>query len=64
MKLLDKMHKYKAMSSSCLKCRKNTKNINSKISGTGNGKTMILSNFLYVVVKNQNLSRSKKQMDY
>ena len=45
MKLLDKMHKYEAMSSSCLKCRKNTKNINSKISGTGNGKTMILSNF-------------------
>ena len=27
----------------CLKCRKNTENINLKISGTSNGKTMILS---------------------
>ena len=32
------------MWSSCLKCRKNTENINRKISGTSNGKTMILSN--------------------
>ena len=32
------------MLSYCLKCRKNTENINWKISGTSNGKTMILSN--------------------
>ena len=32
------------MLSYCLKCRKNTKNINAKISGTSNGKPMILSN--------------------
>ena len=44
MKLLDKMHKYKTMLSYCLKCRKNTKNINLKISVTSNCKTLILSN--------------------
>ena len=32
------------MLSYCLKCRRNTENINPKISGTSNGKTMILSN--------------------
>ena len=32
------------MLSYCLKCRKNTENINPKMSGTTNGKTMILSN--------------------
>ena len=32
------------MESYCLKCRKNTENINQKISGTSNGKAMILSN--------------------
>ena len=44
MKLLDKMHQYKKVLSYCLKCRKNTDNINPNISGTSNGKTMILSN--------------------
>ena len=43
-KLLDKIHKHKTMLSYCLKCRKNTGNINPNISGTSNGKTMILSN--------------------
>ena len=42
--LLDKMHKSKIIISYCLKCRKNTENINPKISETSNGKTMILSN--------------------
>ena len=32
------------MLSYCLKCRKNTKNINPNISGTSNGKAMVLSN--------------------
>ena len=46
------MYKYETMLSYCLKCRKNAENINPKISGTGNGKTMILSNCaIYVVVK-------------
>ena len=38
------MQKYEKMLSYCLKCRKNTEKINPKISGTSNGKTMILSN--------------------
>ena len=36
------MHMYK-MESYCLKCKKNTKNIDPKISSTSNGKSMILS---------------------
>ena len=31
------------MKSHCLKCRKDTKNINPKVSSTSNGKAMILS---------------------
>ena len=31
------------MKSYCLKCRKDTENINSKVSNTCNGKTMLLS---------------------
>ena len=31
------------MSSYCLKCRKNTKSINQRVSKTNNGKTVILS---------------------
>ena len=37
------MCKYK-MKSYCLKCRKNTENINLKVSKTSNGRTMLLSN--------------------
>ena len=44
-KILDKMHKYKTILSYYLKCGKNTENINPKISGTSNGKTMILWNY-------------------
>ena len=31
------------MKSYCLKCRKDTENINPRVSGTSNGKAMILS---------------------
>ena len=31
------------MKSYCLKCRKNTKNINPRVSKTSNGRTMVLS---------------------
>ena len=31
------------MKSNCLKCRKNTENIDSKISSSSNGRAMILS---------------------
>ena len=37
------MYKYK-MKSYCLKCRKDTENINPKFSKTSNGRTMLLSN--------------------
>ena len=35
-------HKYK-MKSYCLKCKKDTENINPRVSNTSNGKTMLLS---------------------
>ena len=35
-------HKYK-MKSYCLQCKKDTENINSRVSNTSNGKTMLLS---------------------
>ena len=38
------MYKYK-MKSYCLKCRKNTENINPRVSNTSNGRTMVLSKF-------------------
>ena len=56
--------KYKTMLFYCLKCRKNTENINLKISGTSNCKTMLLSKRAICGTKNQDLSKSKKQMDY
>ena len=34
------------MVSYCLKCRKNTENINQRVSKTSNGKIMILSKFV------------------
>ena len=51
MKLLDEMYKYKTMLSYCLKYRKNTENINPKISVTSNGKTMVLSNYAICGIK-------------
>ena len=43
-KLLDKMHKYKTRLPYCWKCRKNTESTNPNISGTSNGKSIILPN--------------------
>ena len=42
-KLLNKMHKCKAILSYCLKRRNEIENVKPKISGTNNSKTMILS---------------------
>ena len=41
------------MKSYCLKCRKNTENINPRVSKTSNGRTMVLSKcaILYVEAK-------------
>ena len=52
------------MLSYCLKCKRNTESINPKVSKTTNGRMIILSTFLYAVVKNQNLLKSRKQKDY
>ena len=69
------------MKSYCLKCRRDTENINPKVSNNSNGKTMTLSEcaicgskksrfiknqeaMQYVVVKNQDLLKIKKQKDY
>ena len=65
------------MLSYCLKCKTNTESINPRVSATSNGRAMILSecaicgskksyyqSVLYVVVKNQNLLKNKKQKDY
>ena len=38
------MYKYK-MKSYCLMCRKDSENINPKVSKTSNGRTMLLSNY-------------------
>ena len=37
------VHIYKKIKSYCLKCRKDTKNINPRISKTSNNKTVLLS---------------------
>ena len=47
------------MKSYCSKCRKDTKNINSKVLGTSNGKAMMLSKYAIcgskksIFIKNQ-----------
>ena len=59
------MHMYK-MELHCLKCKKNTENIDPDVSSTSNGRVMILylQNVQYVVVKNSDLLNTKKQKDY
>ena len=47
------------MSSYCLKCEKNTENINPRVSKTSNGKTMILSK--YVICGSKKSRLIKKQ---
>ena len=44
--------------------QKNTESVDPEVSATSNGKTMILSNVVYVVLKNQNLCKNKKQRNY
>ena len=55
MKLLTKVKifTYKTVSSNCLKCRKNTKSINPKVSKTKNGKTMIRASKESICIKKQ-----------
>ena len=46
------------------KKKKNTESINSTVSKTSNGKTMISSKCAICGSKNQNLLNNKKQKDY
>ena len=49
----------------CLKCRKNTENKNPKVVKTSNWRIMLLAKCaVCVLVKTQNLSKSKKLVDY
>ena len=57
------MNKYK-MKSYCLKRRKDTENINPKLPKEVMIKQNYYQNVQYVTVKNQDLSKIKKQKDY
>ena len=50
------------MKSYCL--RRDTENINPKVSSTSNGKAMILSKCAMCYSKNQDLLKIKKKKDY
>ena len=52
------------MASYCLKCGKDTENINPEISNTSNGRKTILSKCAICSSKNQDLLKFKKQKDY
>ena len=61
MKLLDKMHKYKTMLSYCLKCKKIQKTWIQEFQKLVMVK-QCYQNVLFVVLKNQNLLKNKKQV--
>ena len=48
------------MRSYCLKCRKDTENINPKVSNPGNGRTMILSKCAICGIKKSRFIKSQK----
>ena len=52
------------MKSYCLKCRKNTENVNPRVSKTSKVEQWYYQNVQYVIVKNQDLLKIKKQKDY
>ena len=52
------------MKSYCLKCRKDTENINPRVSKTSNNRKWYYQSVQYVEVKNQDLLKIKKQKDY
>ena len=52
------------MESYCLKCRKNTENIDPKVSASSNGRVMILSKCAIFGSKNPDLLKIKKQKDH
>ena len=52
------------MKSYCLKCRKDTESVNSKVSNTSNGKTVTLPKWSVCGRKKLDLLKIKKQKDY
>ena len=52
------------MKSYCLKCRKNTENINPRVSNTSNGKTVLLLKCEKYESKIQDSLKINKQKDY
>ena len=54
----------KKMKSYCLKCIKDTENIDPKVSNSSNGRAMILSKCAMCGTKNHDLLKIKKQKDY
>ena len=52
------------MESYCIKCKKNTENIDPKVSGTSNGRAMILSKCAICGSKKSRFIKHKKQKDY
>ena len=52
------------MKSYCLKCRKDTGNMNPRFSNTSNGRTMILSKCAICGSKKSRFIKNKKQQDY
>ena len=60
MKLLHKMCKYKATLSFCLKCKKNTENINPRVSKNSNNKTMVLSKCTICASKNSRFIKEQE----
>ena len=51
------------MLSYCFKCKRNTESINPKVLKTTSGRMVFCQHVLYVVVKNQNLLKSRNQKD-
>ena len=49
------------MKSYCLKCKKDTENINPRVSNTSNGKTVYYRNAQNVEVKNQDSLKIRKK---
>ena len=52
------------MKSCCLKCKKDTENINPRVSKTSNGKTMLLSKCAICSSKKSRFIKNKKQVEY
>ena len=52
------------MNSYCLKCRKDTENIDSRVSNTSNGRKMILWKSAICGSKKSRFIKIKKQRDY